>query len=186
MWLTRCSRPWAFSLTGSWDRHSDICTSSRSSGGSSNRSSPVAARRYPSLSSFKPIEGEGASPSFMIHHSLPLDRQGRPALDRLLPIAKDTCGIPAQASPGRRAALEGMTASTSRPGRLCSSDCRRAFAVLKKGASRSTCITTPESPFSESVVPRQLKGVKRHQTPGITEIQGLRPLPNEPGCIRRG
>ena len=20
MWLTRCSRPWAFSLTGSWDR----------------------------------------------------------------------------------------------------------------------------------------------------------------------
>ena len=39
MWLTRCSRPWAFSLTGSWDRHSDICTSSRSSGGSSNRSS---------------------------------------------------------------------------------------------------------------------------------------------------
>ena len=46
MWPSRCSRPWAFSLTGSWDRHYDICTSSRSSGGSSNRSSPVAARWY--------------------------------------------------------------------------------------------------------------------------------------------
>jgi hypothetical protein len=46
MWPSRCSRPRAFSLTGSWDRHYDICTSSRSSGGSSNRSSPVAARWY--------------------------------------------------------------------------------------------------------------------------------------------